>query len=98
MTPSFAWFLVKHDVDRFLSHYLPGFPQKALVLFGKETWSLEDLLDLPSSEIEGRTGIYLIVAFQPVGAFIGYIGSAGGCKGIAHRNKRRKSTVESSSK
>jgi len=95
MTRAIAVLLRKNDVDHFLGHYLCGFPPKVLALFEQATWSLDDLLNLSLGEIEGRTGIYLIVARRTIGALGGYIGSTGCAWGIAGRYKRHKTNAKS---
>ncbi|OQD75196.1 hypothetical protein PENDEC_c008G00978 [Penicillium decumbens] len=94
MTRSLAFLLRKNDIDHFLGLYLPGFPREVLVLFEKPTWSFDDLCELPISEVEGKTGIYLIVARCVKGALVGYIGSASNKFGIAGRYKTHKSAAK----
>jgi hypothetical protein len=58
MTRGFWRLLCRVSVDFLVELILPAIPLQVQALFEKETWSLEDLLSLPSAGDDNRQGIY----------------------------------------
>ncbi|KAF4239149.1 hypothetical protein CNMCM6805_006521 [Aspergillus fumigatiaffinis] len=58
MTRGFWRLLCRVSVDFLVELILPAVPLQVQALFEKETWSLEDLLSLPSAGDDNRQGIY----------------------------------------
>jgi hypothetical protein len=62
MLRKFAILLRNDTIDELVNIYSIGFTRELIALFEKKTWSQEDLRMLPLTDLDGKTGIYLIIA------------------------------------